>query len=96
MAARGPSVSPAGGTVIWAEERGYPRNTAIGHEPEPLPRAANNLQTNLDGNNFPALLNGATVGSGTLDPSLNGTAYGVRNGTAKVNEVSDLTLTPGG
>ena len=90
--------SPTGHMIIRKWVAGKEVGTAM-KVPIPAgvnPRDANNLQINLDGNNFTALLNGATVGSGTLDPSLNGTAYGVRNGTAKVNEVSDLTLTPGG
>jgi hypothetical protein len=60
------------------------------------PNDFNNLQIDVDGNAFTAMLNGQTVGTGTLDPALDGTSYGVRNGTAKINDVSELTLTPGG
>jgi len=64
---------------------------------------ANDLQVDLSGNNFTTKLNGQTIESGALpinpatgQPYATGTAYGIRNSTAKTSTVSDLKLTPTG
>lgn len=60
-------------------------------------RGTNELQIDLDGNNFNAKINGVSVGTGTLptgSPPYDGTGYGFRSWYGSNNTFSDVKLTP--